>query len=128
MLKTTALAARLCLTALAAGSIGVTLPGPAALAAIPAPLGDLAAFRAIAQDTLGLVGKGDIPAARARIKDLETSWDKAEPTLRPKDQAAWHRVDKAIDEALAAVRTPNPQATACATALQSLIRTMDAAR
>ncbi len=88
-------------------------------------LGDLSPYRTIASDTLAIVGKGDIPAARTRIKDLETSWDKAEATLKPKDKATWTRLDGLIDAALADLRTPNPKPAACAASLKVLIAEFD---
>ena len=104
-----------------------------AYAGTPAPhlrlamssLGDLAPFRTIASDTLIIVDKGDIPAARTRIKDLETSWDKAEASLKPKDQATWTTLDKMIDAALTDLRTPSPKVIDCAASLKALIAKMD---
>ncbi len=91
-------------------------------------LGDLAPYRTIAADTLKIVDTGDLMAARTRIKDLETAWDKGEPTLKPKDKSAWTTLDKAIDEALTALRTPNPKAADCSATLKTLIAKMDAAK
>ena len=88
-------------------------------------LGDLAPYRTIAADTLRIVDKGDVAAARTRIKDLETSWDKAEATLKPKDLAAWTMLDKMIDTALADLRTPLPKAADCAASLKALLAKMD---
>lgn len=95
-------------------------PGPAA-----APLGDLAPYRAIAEDTLHLVDAKDLPGATARIKDLETAWDEAESRLRPMSPADWRTLDKAIDRALSKLRSKKPDAAACETALKDLMSACD---
>lgn len=84
-------------------------------------LGDLSEYKKIAEDTLAIVDTGDLDAAKTRIKDLETAWDKAEPAMKPKNEEAWTSVDKAIDHALAQLRNATPVKDKCASSLRGLI-------
>ena len=91
-----------------------------------APLGDLSNFRKISNDTLAMVGAGNLAAAKTRVADLESAWDDAEARLKPMNPDKWAAVDDAIDAVLRNLRSVRQDAAACRTSLESLIRILTA--
>lgn len=88
------------------------------------PPAEVANFRTITRDTLGLVQGGKQTDAKARIKDLETAWDKDQDTLQPLDQTGWTAVDGRIDKVLKALRSTHPDPATETQALDALLTTL----
>jgi uncharacterized membrane-anchored protein len=97
-------------------------PGQSPTAHFPAA--DVANFRTIAADSLAKVQAGDQTAATARIKDLETAWDDAQPTLQPMDAASWTVLDGQIDSVLKALRASKPDPASETQTLTTLLASL----
>jgi len=97
--------------ALAQSSGGIYAARAAVSTNAPAPgLGDLAQFTSIIADVQARAAKGDLEAAKTRIKGFEIAWDANEKGLKPIDPAHWGLIDEAADGAFTAIRsgTPDP--------------------
>jgi uncharacterized membrane-anchored protein len=90
------------------------------------PLGDLSAFRKIAEDMLRLVHAGDRSGAKSRASDLETAWDNAQARLRPMNPEKWTLMDKAVDDVLKKVRSTQQSGAESSASLESLIAVINA--
>lgn len=98
----------------------------AANASPTAPLGDLSAFRQIAEDTLTLVRARDLARAKSRVGDLEFAWDNNEALLRPMNPEKWSAMDDSIDDVLRSLRAVRQDPAACSTSLEALLAVINA--
>ena len=85
----------------------------------------MSSFKQIADQVSVLVNKGDLAAAKDKVKDLEIAWDSAEAGLKPRATDDWHVLDQAIDQALTALRADAPNQKECQTAMTTLLKTFD---
>lgn len=101
-------------------AFNILTPQAGVAAASSQGLGDMAAFSAIVTDVQAIAAKGDLAAAKTRIKDFETAWDEQATALRAKDGNAWGSIDDAADAAYAALRAGTPDAVQVASTLTAL--------
>ena len=87
-------------------------------------IGDLSNFKIITQDTLSLVQAGKLADATTRIADFEHDWDIEASRLKRLDGVKWTEIDTATDLTLRQLRSTNPNAAACETALKALLATL----
>lgn len=71
-----------------------------------------------------MVNADDLSAAKARVDDLEYTWDNAEASLKLKDPNQWTEIDKTIDKVLRQLRAVSPQAAACKSSLEESLAAM----
>ena len=88
-------------------------------------LGDLSAFKTIADDTLKLVTASKLPEAKTRIKDLETAWDDAHKKLQALNRNKWTVIDDALDKALKQLRAGVPTVAASTDAMNVLVKAIN---
>lgn len=88
-------------------------------------LGDLSAFKTIADDTQKLVTAGKLQDAKARIKDLETAWDVAHKSLQALNKDRWTVIDNALDKSLKQLRSGTPTVAASSDALNALLKAIN---
>ena len=74
--------------------------GFVARAALPPTICDLSNVRAAVADAKAIVDKGDLAAARTRLKDLDKFWDGTVASSSPQTVARWRVIDRAIDRGL----------------------------
>ncbi|WP_246009233.1 hypothetical protein [Brevibacillus fluminis] len=86
--------------------------------------GKLTDYVTIENGMLTNVNTNDFAFAQKGADDLEHQWDIAEPTLRKIDGTTWTKIDETIDIVLAAVRSGNPTASKCKSALTDSLRAL----
>jgi len=79
--------------------------------------GQLLAFISIENDMQNQISSNDFASAKKGADDLEHQWDISEPKLRKMDGSSWTQIDRTIDVVLAAVRSRNPDADQCKSAI-----------
>ena len=108
------------------GSEGPTVIVPITAGQVSAhfPAADVETFRTITRDALSRVQAGDQAGATAGAKNLETTWDDAQPRLKAADEATWTAVDGRIDAVLTAIRDPKPDPATQRQALTELLNAL----
>jgi len=88
---------------------------------------ETAEFKRLTQATLKALAASQESRMVACLTDLETAWDDQETVLRPKNEATWMRLDKALDRGISALRSSHPNPKKGEIALKDLLRNLDQA-
>ncbi len=89
--------------------------------------GQLSDFIKIENDILKAVNSNDFSTAKKGADKLENDWDVAEPKLRAIDGTTWTKTDGTIDVVLASIRSSNPDASKCKSALNNSLSVINTA-
>ena len=89
--------------------------------------GQLTDFIKIENDMLNDVNSNNFTSAKTSADNLEHQWDTSAPKLRQIDGATWKKIDGTIDTVLAAVRSSNPDASKCKSALNNSLSAINGA-
>ena len=89
--------------------------------------GQLTDFVKIETDMLNDVNSNDFASAKKGADNLEHQWDTSEPKLRKIDGTTWTKIDGTIDVVLASVRSGNPDASQCKSALNNSLSIINGA-
>ena len=109
--------------------VAADVPGGfAADAALPSTM-NLSNFRTAVADAKAMVDRGDLAAARTRLKDLDKLWDGSMASSTPQTVARWRVIDRAInrnlDRSLLALRAHWPNRAVGDKALTDLVALVD---
>jgi uncharacterized membrane-anchored protein len=89
--------------------------------------GQLTDFVKIENEMLKDVNSNNFTSAKKGADDLEHQWDTSEAKLRKIDGTTWTKIDGTIDVVLAAVRSANPDASQCKSALNNSLSVINGA-
>ncbi|MEK5389338.1 hypothetical protein NSQ59_03005 [Margalitia sp. FSL K6-0131] len=89
--------------------------------------GQLSDFVKIENDMFNDVSSNNFISAKNKANELEHQWDTSEPKLRKIDGTTWTKIDGTIYVVLTAVRTGNPDASKCKSALNNSLHVLKGA-
>ena len=89
--------------------------------------GQLTDFAKVENDMLKDVNSKNFSSAKNGADELEHQWDTAEPKLRKIDGTTWTKIDGTIDIVLSSVRSANPDASQCKSALNNSLSIINGA-
>jgi uncharacterized membrane-anchored protein/acylphosphatase len=89
--------------------------------------GQLTDFVTIENNMLNDVNSKNFTSAKKSADDLEHQWDSSEAKLRKIDGTTWTKIDGTLDVVLSSVRSSNPDASKCQSALNNSLNVLNGA-